>query len=156
VSYLCQVTISGPEPDAEGVDQITAAVSDAVQAGWDAPRVDSVYGDEADPSGDDDSGEVLDYRVLGYPGGVIILIVLDSTDLMQTSVAATGLAQHLTKWTPSLLEYSPDEIKIAKLDEPYCAESCLPPLRDENDDERARWPMAALLGEELQDYLPNT
>jgi len=132
------------------------AVSNAIEAGWDAPRVIVEENDEAeDRSSDDDSpdGAVLDYRVFGYPGGAIILVVLDSGDLMQTSLAVTGLAQHLTTWSPGLLEYSPAEVKISKVDKPYDGENWLPPVDHEegDDSERARWHLAELLDDELRE-----
>jgi hypothetical protein len=37
--YLCQVAISGPEPDANGVAQMMDAVSEAIRAGWEVPRI---------------------------------------------------------------------------------------------------------------------
>jgi hypothetical protein len=159
--YLCQVRITGPTPDPEGVSQMMDAVSDAIQAGWEAPRIVTDE-DAADLAvgeltvGEDDSpdGAILDYQVLGYPGGAIIVVVLDSGDLTQTAVAATGLAQHLTTWSPGMLEYSPSEVSISQLDEPYDEENWLPPLVDESDDEDAaedpRWPMAGLIDGELR------
>ena len=160
---MCRVTISGPEPDAEGVTQMMDAVASAIEAGWEAPRVftDEDFADTADDGGilgespDDDApdGAILDYRVLGYPGGAIILVVLDGGDLMQTSVAITGLAQHLTTWSPGLLEYSPDEVSIAKVDEPYDGENWLPQIggEDEEESEQPRWHLAELLDDGLQE-----
>ncbi|MGH3165754.1 MAG: hypothetical protein ACRDN0_07645, partial [Trebonia sp.] len=165
--YLCQVRITGPTPDPEGVSQMMDAVSDAIQAGWEAPRLiteedadlrDDPAGDLTShlPGSEDGSpdGAILDYQVLGYPGGAIIVVVLDSGDLTQTAVAATGLAQHLTTWSPGMLEYSPSEVSISQLDEPYDEENWLPPLVDESDDEDGtedpRWPMAGLLDGELR------
>jgi hypothetical protein len=154
--YLCRVTISGPEPDADGVSQMMDAVSSAIEAGWEAPWVIvEENGEAGDGSSDDDSpdGAVLDYRVFGYPGGAIILVVLDSGDLMQTSLAVTGLAQHLTTWSPGLLEYSPDEVKISIIDKPYDGENWLPPVdeEEEDDSERVRWHLAELLDDELRE-----
>lgn len=159
--YMCRVTISGPEPDAEGVTQMMDAVASAIEAGWEAPRIftDEDFDDEdgpgilEEPPGDvSPDGAILDYRVLGYPGGAIILVVLDGGDLMQTSVAITGLAQHLTTWSPGLLEYSPDEVSIAKVDEPYDGENWLPRIDgDEEDREQPRWNLAELLDDDLQD-----
>lgn len=155
--YLCRVTISGPEPDADGVSQMMDAASAAIQAGWDSPKVvtdDEVEAEIPDDPSDDDSrdGAILDYRVFGYPGGAIILVVLDGGDLMQTSVAVTGLAQHLTTWSPGLLEYTPSEVTIAKIEKPYDEENWLPPVGEEDDEaERPRWHLAELLGRELQE-----
>src|SRR6201996_2070408 len=159
VPYVCRITISGPEPDAEGVTQMMDAVASAIEAGWEAPRI--FVGDDddtgiPDESPDDDSpdGTVLDYRVLGYPGGAIILVVLDGDDLMQTSVAITGLAQHLTTWSPGLLEYSPDEVTISKADEACDGENWLPRIDDgdeEEDREQPRWHLAELLDDDLRE-----
>jgi hypothetical protein len=131
-------------------------VSEAIRAGWNAPRV--ITDEEPDipeDSSDDDSpdGAILDYRVSGYPEGAIILVVLDGGDLTQASVAVTGLAQHLTTWSPGLLEYSPSEVRISKIDKPYDDENWLPPVEeeDEEDSEHPRWHLAELLDEELQD-----
>jgi hypothetical protein len=140
------------------------AVASAIEAGWEAPRIftdeDFADKDDDDPgileeSPDDATldGAILDYRVLGYPGGAIILVVLDGGDLMQTSVAITGLAQHLTTWSPGLLEYSPDEVSIAKVDEPYDGENWLPRIgdEDEEDAEQPRWHLAELLDDGLRE-----
>jgi len=144
------------------------AVASAIEAGWEAPRIftdedfaDKDFADKDDAPGvleepEDDAspdGAILDYRVLGYPGGAIILVVLDGGDLMQTSVAITGLAQHLTTWSPGLLEYSPDEVSIAKVDEPYDGENWLPQLgdEDEEDSEQPRWHLAELLDDGLRE-----
>lgn len=157
--YLCRVTISGPEPNADGVTQMMDAVSSAIEAGWDAPRVvtdeDEEPGTPGDSSdGDAPDGAILDYRVFGYPGGAFIVVVLDGGDLMQTSMAVTSLARHLTTWSPGLLEYSPDEVRISKIDRPYDGENWLRPVDDdeeEDDSERPRWHLAELLDDDLQE-----
>lgn len=157
--YLCRVTISGPEPDADEVSQMTEAVASAIEAGWDAPLVHIGEDEDAEIPHDlpeDDGvpgGTILDYRVFGYPGGAIILVVLDGGDLAQTSVAIAGLARHLTSWSPGLLAYSPDEIKISKVDKPYDAGNWLPPVDEDEEDEpeRPRWPLAGLLDDDLQE-----
>ncbi|MFD0575088.1 hypothetical protein [Dactylosporangium darangshiense] len=128
------------------------AVSDAIQAGWEAPRILSADDEDADAPDDDDSPDdaILDYRILGRPGGAIILVVLDGAGLMQTSLAATGLAQHLTTWSPGLLQYAPDEVKISKIDKPYDDENWLPPL-DDDATKRPSWHLAELLEDQLQE-----
>lgn len=158
VPFLCKVMISGPEPDAGGVSLMMDAVGNAIEAGWDAPRVVADEDDGTEIPGeppDDDlpDGAILDYRVFGYPGGAVIIVVLDGGDLVQTSVAIAGLAQHLISWSPGLLAYSPDEIKISKIDKPYDAGNWLPPVDedDESDSERPHWPLAELLDDKLQE-----
>ena len=135
------------------------ALANAIEAGWEAPRIvvdeDGGPGLLDEPPGDGSpDGTVLDYRVLGYPGGAIILVVLDGGSLMQTSVAITGLAQHLTTWSPGLLEYAPDEVKISRADEPYDGENWLPRLDsddEEEDTEEPRWHLAELLDDDFQE-----
>ena len=135
------------------------ALANAIKAGWEAPRIvvdeDGGPGLLDEPPGDGSpDGTVLDYRVLGYPGGAIILVVLDGGSLMQTSVAITGLAQHLTTWSPGLLEYAPDEVEISRADEPYDGENWLPRLDsddEEEDTEEPRWHLAELLDDDFQE-----
>jgi hypothetical protein len=133
------------------------AVSSAIEAGWDAPRVvtdeDEEAGTPDDSSDDSPDGAILDYRVFGYPGGAFIVVVLDGGDLMQTSMAVTSLARHLTTWSPGLLEYSPDEVRISKIDKPCDSENWLPPVDDDEEDnsERPRWHLAELLDDDLQE-----
>lgn len=57
-------------------------------------------------------------------------VVFDGGDLMQTSMAVTTLAQHFTTWSPGLLEYSPDEVRILKIDKPYDGENWLRSVDD--------------------------
>ncbi len=158
--YLCRVMICGPEPDADEVSQMMDAVASAIEAGWDAPRISA--GEDEDeaaeipddrPEDDAPDGTVLDYRVFGYPGGAIILVVLDGGDMVQTSAGIAGLAEHLTSWSPDLLGYSPDEINISKIEKPYDAENWLPPIdkAEDSDSERPRWPLAELLDDDLQE-----
>lgn len=153
--YLCRVTISGPEPDADEVSKMMDAVASAIEAGWDAPRIST--GEDEDEAAEipDDApdGTVLDYRVFGYPGGAIILVVLDGGGLVQTSAGIAGLAEHLTSWSPGLLAYSPDEINISKIEKPYDAENWLQPVdkAEDSDSERPRWPLAVLLDDDLQE-----
>jgi hypothetical protein len=150
--YLCRVTIAGPAADDGGVALLIEAVSDAVQNGWDAPRV-SAGNDETDFGDDDESsdGAILDYRVLGYPGGAIVLVVLDCDDFMQSAVAVAALTQHLTTWSPGLLEFAPQSVEITRLDKPFDEDNWLPPLTDEERDSGPRWPLSELLDENLQE-----
>ncbi|MBL7261585.1 hypothetical protein [Paractinoplanes lichenicola] len=149
--YMCRVTIAGPEADDGGVSTLIDAVADAVKNGWDAPLV---YDDESDDEmGDEESsgGEVLDHRILGYPGGAIVLVVLDCDDFMQASVVIAALARHLTSWSPALLEYAPSGLEISPLDKPYDEDNWLPPIADEESDPRPRWPLSALLDENVKE-----
>jgi hypothetical protein len=156
VPYLCRITISGPEPDTDGVSDMTDALADAIHAGWEAPQIITADDEEDETPhdiGDTPERTVLDYRVLGYPGGAIILVVLDGTDLMEASAAITSLAQHLTTWSPGLLEYAPEEVEISRLNKPYDDENWLPPMGVHDDHpEPPRWHLAELLDDELQDH----
>ena len=112
MSQLCEITISGPELDLNETGQVAEAVAAAVAAGWEAPRIVSTDDDfEAGTVDDEDEdGSILDYRVLGYPGGAIIYVVLEGADTEQAALAAAGLARHLTTWSPTLLEYSIEKV----------------------------------------------
>ena len=145
--YLCEIAISGPEVDLDEASQVTEAVTAAVEAGWHSPAIVSDLDDEPDLEPGDNS--VLDYRVFGYPGGAIILVVVDCDDLEQAALAAAALARHLITWSPDLLAYSVDKVSASRRDEPYEGDSWLRPEL-EDDEEEARWPQAELLGEELR------
>ena len=94
---------------------------------------------------------MLDYCVLGYPGGAIILLVLDSGDLTHALLSITGLARHLSAWSPGMLEYTPSEIKVSMIHRPYEGAHWLPPLPEDGESsEKPRFPLAAHLGGELQ------
>lgn len=161
--YRGKIQIVGPRPDADGTDQLTAALAAAVEQGWDAPLV--ISGDNADGAetggldADDleddlsgNSGSVLDYRVLGYPGGAFILVVLDGPDLAfeQASLATATLGRHLTTWSPALLDYRITEVQVVPVDEPHDPENWLPPIEDE-EKPRPRWPLHALLDDNLRE-----
>jgi hypothetical protein len=149
--YLCRVTVSGPEAGDGGVSTLMDAIADAVKNGWDAPLV-PVHDDEPDDDVSDEKspgGEVLDHRILGYPGGAIVLVVLDCDDFMQVSIVVAALARHLTTWSPALLAYAPTGLEISQLDEPYDEDNWLPPIADEEPDWRPRWPLSELLDENV-------
>jgi hypothetical protein len=151
--YLCRVTISGPEADGGGVSTLIDAVADAVKNGWDAPLV-SVHDEESDDELSDEEspgGEVLDHRILGYPGGAIVLVVLECDDFMQASIVVAALAKHLITWSPALLEYAPNGLEISQLDEPYDEDNWLPPIADEEPDPQPRWPLSELLDENVKE-----
>ena len=102
--------------------------------------------------GDSTAGEVLGYRVLGYPGGAIILLVLDSGDLMHASLSITGLARHLSARSPAMPEYAPSKIKISVIHRPYEGTHWLSPLPEDGQNaEKPRFPLAAHLSRELQE-----
>ncbi len=146
--FLGEIKISGPHPGEDGVSQVTDAVAAAVEAGWQAPRVTSAD-DDADPETAEEDGEsLLDYRVLGYPGGAIIVVVLEDGDLEQTALAVAALAHHLTTWSPGLLAYSVEKVSISRLDKPYDADNWLPPIADQ--ELAPCWPEAELLDDELR------
>ncbi|WP_433790863.1 hypothetical protein [Actinoplanes sp. CA-252034] len=128
---------------------MTDAVADAVQNGWDAPSV-SLYDDEPGDEGSVEGG-ILDYRVLGYPGGAIVLVVLDCDSFVQASIVAAALAQHLITWSPGLLEYAPTGLEISQRDTPYSGDSWLPPIADEEPVPQRRWPLAELLAENVKE-----
>jgi hypothetical protein len=146
--FVGEITISGPHFEESEASQVTDAVAAAVEAGWQAPIAATSADDDDSEAAEDDSGSVLDYRVLGYPGGAIIIVVLEGGDLEQAVLAVSALARHLTTWSPGLLEYSVNKVSISKLDKPYDADNWLPPFADEEP--APRWPLAELFGGELQ------
>jgi len=142
--YLCEIEITGPRTDDEGT-LIAQAVLAAVEEGWRSPRIERGVEPEGE---DDDTDTVLDYRVLGYPGGAFVVVVLPDVGLEAASLAAASLARHVVTWSPGLLEYTVGKLKIVPLDEPFDAENWLPPFDD--DGEFPRRPLPELLGDELR------
>jgi hypothetical protein len=175
--YLGSLTISGPQPDMDEVTRMTEALAQAVAAGWQSSWVatgdfepeelDEAYVDSdtvLDPDdGPDDSeievqveqveGSVLDHRVLGYPGGAFVLVVLDGEglDFEQAALVVAALGRHLTTWSPGLLEYAVQEVKVSMIAKPYDAENWLPPLdEDDGEDLAPQWPLVELMDDDLQ------
>ncbi|MEV0645896.1 hypothetical protein AB0I28_11600 [Phytomonospora sp. NPDC050363] len=142
--YLCEIEITGPRSDDEGT-AVAEAVLAAVEEGWRSPPIERDVEAEA-AEGDTDT--VLDYRVLGYPGGAFVVVVLPDVGLEAAALAAASLARHVVTWSPGLLEYSVGKLNIAPLDEPFDAENWLPPFTDEIA--FAAGPLPDLLSEELR------
>lgn len=175
--YLGSLTISGPQPDMDEVTRMTEALAQAVAAGWQSSWVatgdfepeelEEVYvdSDTLDPGEDPDDeneievqveqveGSVLDHRVLGYPGGAFVLVVLDGQglDFEQAALVVAALGRHLTTWSPGLLEYAVQEVKVSMIAKPYDEENWLPPLDDaEGEDLAPQWPLVELMDDDLQ------
>lgn len=149
--FVCRVSISAPEPDIGGVTQMADALAEAVRSGWLEPGL--IHGPD-DVAGDDAglAGPVLDYRVFVYPGGADVVVVLDSADLTQASIAVAGLTRHLTTWSPGLLACSADETSITKIDQPHEDGTWLPPIAGSADGpQRPLRQLAELLDEQLQE-----
>ncbi|WP_067491124.1 hypothetical protein [Actinomadura hibisca] len=124
------------------------ALAAAVEEGWSSPLpLLPAAEDEHEGTG----GTVLDYRVLGYPGGGMVLVVLDGEDIRyeQAALATAALGGHCTSWSPGLMEYTVTEVLITPLDEPHDAENWLPPFADE-EEPTVRWPLEHLIGDDLQ------
>lgn len=143
--YLCEIEIAGPRAGEDEGAMVTEAVLAAVEEGWRSPRVVGDDGVPAPQSDDDDA--VLDYRVLGYPGGAFIFVVLPDVGLESASLAAASLAHHVTTWSPGLLEYSVERLKVSPLAEPHDEENWLPPFEEPVDPSGVSVP--ELLGGEL-------
>ncbi|GLZ80141.1 hypothetical protein Afil01_49480 [Actinorhabdospora filicis] len=143
--YLCEIEIAGPREGEDEGAMVTEAVLAAVEEGWRSPRV---IGDDGVPVPESDEDDaVLDYRVLGYPGGAFIFVVLPDVGLESASLAAASLAHHVTTWSPGLLEYTVERLKVAPLAEPYDEENWLPPFEEPIDPPGVSIP--ELLGDEL-------
>ncbi|WP_326634269.1 hypothetical protein OIE67_51035 [Nonomuraea fuscirosea] len=143
--HLGKITISSPDPGTIDTDRLMDAVGAAIQAGWESPRVLS------EDEGDDEhqgGGSVEDYRVLGYPGGAIVYVLLVGGELEQVALAVTALGRHLTTWSPDLLAYSVDEVGVSRYDEPYDADNWLP-LLDHDEQPQPHWSPEELLDQNL-------
>ncbi|WP_433435417.1 hypothetical protein [Nonomuraea sp. CA-141351] len=140
--HLGMIKISGADSGRVDTDRLMEAVATAIEVGWDSPLVMS----EDEPENEHEhGGAIQDYRVLGYPGGATIYVLLAGGELEQIAVAVAALGRHLTTWSPELLAYSVAEVSISRYDEPYDADNWLPPFDDEDDQPRPHWPPEALL-----------
>jgi hypothetical protein len=144
--HLGMIKIAGTDSGRVDTDQLMEAVAAAIEAGWDSPLVMSE--DEAENK-HEHGGAIQDYRVLGYPGGAAIYVLLTGGELEQIAVAVAALGRHVTTWSPELLAYSVAEVSISRYDVPYDADNWLPPFDDEDDRPRPHWPPEALLDKDL-------
>ncbi|MFB9830806.1 hypothetical protein [Actinoallomurus acaciae] len=146
--HLCKITLAAPRSDTDDGDQVLEAMATAIEAGWESPLAVSEDEDLDPPLAEDkpDGGNILDYRILGYPEGAIILVLLEGTDLAQAALAAAALSQHLTTWSPTLLKFTTENVSVSPAAEPidddWAQSFDIPtPTR--------RWSPAELLDEEL-------
>ncbi|MFF5112197.1 hypothetical protein [Streptosporangium sp. NPDC000509] len=144
--HLGKITISSGDPAPVDVDRLMDTVAAAIQAGWDSPRV--IPEDEPDDE-HEEGGSIQDYRILGYPGGAIIYVLLVGAELEQAALAVAAFGRHLTTWSPELLAYSVAEMNVSRYDEPYDADNWLPPFDDDEQQPRPHWPPEALLDKDL-------
>lgn len=144
--YLGKITISSSDPGTVDADWLMDAVATAIEAGWDSPRVISEHEPEDEH---EEGGSIQDYRVLAYPGGVIICVLLVGGEFEQVALAVAALGRHLTTWSPELLAYSIGEMSVSRYDEPYDADNWLPPFDDVDEQPRPHWPPEVLLDKDL-------
>ncbi|WP_194894917.1 hypothetical protein [Catenulispora pinisilvae] len=135
VPYLGQITITGPEPELGRRQHFVDALAAAMTEGWRSLR------------------KVLDHRIIGYPGGAVITVVLDGDglDFEEAAAALASLGRHLTTWSPELLAYRLQQVEVAKLDHRWDEEHWLPPLDHDRADDRPAWPLPVLMGDPLQE-----
>lgn len=133
--YLGQITITGPEPELGRRQHFVDALAAAMTEGWRSLR------------------KVLDHRVIGYPGGAVVTVVLDGDglDFEEAAAALASLGRHLTTWSPELLAYRLQQVEVAKLDHRWDEEHWLPPLDHDRADDRPAWPLPVLMGDPLQE-----
>lgn len=159
--FLADIVISGSHSDVDEVMPMIEALSAALEEGWRSRWTVIAGDDDLDDEPDDpETGEsdeavdrsVLDHRILGFPGGARLLVVLDGEGLAfeEALLAAAALGRHVTSWSPGLLECVVEQVKVSLLDEPYDEENWLPPIRDDDEREAPRWPLAELMDVTLQ------
>lgn len=157
--FLVEIAARGSGPGVDDVDQITDALAAAVEQGWESRW--AVARDDRDEDGvlgpgDDGVSEVertvLDHRVLGYPGGGIVLVVLggEGLRLEEAALAAATLGRHLTSWSPGLMACSVESVKVSPLDGPYDGQDWLPPIGDAPGDTSPSFPLVEHMDRDLQ------
>lgn len=87
--YAVWLELSAPEPvsDAAAAAQLPDLIVELLKAGWDVPMVPSLDDEDDPPALDEDEGtgpDLLDMRVLGYPDGAMIGLVVD-TDILEVA-----------------------------------------------------------------------
>ena len=116
-------------------------------------RDDDEDGDlDADADGDHEvERRVLDHRILGYPGGGFVLVVLggDGLTFEEAALAAATLGRHLTSWSPGLMACSVDSVKVSPLDSPYDGEDWLPPIADTPEETTPSFSLVEHMGRDL-------
>jgi len=108
------------------IEALSAALAAGWQSRWTVISRDDDFDDEPhglDTGGSDEAADrsVLDHRILGFPGGARLLVVLDGEGLTveEALLAAAALGRHVTSWSPALLECAVKQVKVSLLDEPY-------------------------------------
>jgi hypothetical protein len=157
--FLAEIAVSGSGPGVDEVDQITAALAAALEQGWESRwrvvRDDHDEDGDLDADGDGDhevERRVLDHRILGYPGGGFVLVVLggDGLTFEEAALAAATLGRHLTSWSPGLMACSVDSVKVSPLESPYDGEDWLPPIADTPEDTTPSFPLVEHMDSDLQ------
>ncbi len=141
------VDLVGPHPeerDEQERAQLPGLIGDLVQAGWEVTGFAEVSGIDEDPQSDA-HGELLDFRVLGYPGGAYVGLVVDS-ELDEALAVGAGLARHLISSAPVLLGWSVESLRSYRLASPGPAGTWLP----DPADACPRFPVAEHLSNDLQ------
>lgn len=138
--YLGRITITGPEPEVKRRQHFVDALAAALTEGWSSLALGVSEEDVGDSEAGFDPPErnVLDHRIIGYPGGAAVTVVLDgdSLEFEEAAAALASLGRHLTTWSPELLEYTLDRVEVSRLVQPWDEDNWLPPLDHGSADDR--------------------
>lgn len=154
--YLGHITISGPEPELERRQHFLDALSAAMTEGWSSPLtliLTEDTPDDGEPDWAAPERQVVEHRIIGYPGGAAVTVVMDgdNLDFEEAAAALASLGKHLTTWSPELLEYTLQQVEVSRLDQRWDDENWLPPLDHDEDDKQPTWPLSALMGDPLHE-----
>ena len=145
--YLVWIDLSGPESEEDDElagSQVPELVLELIEGGW---EVTAPVLDDDEEEDEDDPPELLDIRVLGYPGGVLVGMAVDTESLDVATAFGASLGRHLKDAAPALMGWTVDSLRVDKTAEADEDGSWFPPLRD---DPRPRFPVAEHLSWDLQ------
>lgn len=145
--YLVWIDLTGPESEEDdelASAQVPELVLELIEGGWEVTA--PVFDDEADED-DDEPPELLDVRVLGYPGGVFVGLAVDTESIDVGMAFGASLGRHLRDAAPALMGWTVDSLRVDKTVGPDDEGSWFPPLGDEP---RPRLPLAEHLPWDVQ------
>ncbi|MBR7826636.1 hypothetical protein KDK95_09995 [Actinospica sp. MGRD01-02] len=138
--FLVQVMISGTGLNERESSRSMEAIAAAIAEGWESRWSTFFDADDADGHAQADGPEeaervVLDEQIVGRPGSVDVQVVLGGPGLglEEAALSATGLARHLTGWSPELLACTIASVQVSEVDQPYDENNWLKPLEVEED-----------------------
>lgn len=159
--FLAKISVHGSGPGVDEADEITEVLAAAVGQGWETRWTavhdnhpdDETFAGEPDEEPGSVERTVLDHRILGYPGGGLVYVVLggDGLTFEEAALAAAELGRHITMFSPGLMACTVQSIQVSVLDDPYDDENWLPPLNEDADDTRPHFPLFEHVDDALQE-----